>query len=124
MGCRATQAPLEVIIDVVYNHTAEGNHMGPTLSMKGVDNVAYYKLEDDDKRYYTDYTGSEWQNRRSLGFNDNYDPNIGWPGEQGSYHRQGDRRPVTRKGGGPLRVRARRDSARGAARWGLSSLPR
>ena len=37
---------------------------------------------------YTDYTGSEWQNRRSLGFNDNYDPNIGWPGEQGSYHRQ------------------------------------
>lgn len=37
---------------------------------------------------YTDYTGSEWQNRRSLGFNDNYDPNIGWPGEQGGYHRQ------------------------------------
>ncbi|HEM62562.1 MAG TPA: hypothetical protein ENO24_09745, partial [Chloroflexi bacterium] len=37
---------------------------------------------------YTDYTGSEWQNRRSLGFNDNYDPNIGWPGEQGSFHRQ------------------------------------
>ncbi|WP_322509275.1 phosphodiester glycosidase family protein [Anaerolinea sp.] len=36
---------------------------------------------------YTDYTGSEWQNRRSLGFNDNYDPNIGWPSEQGSYHR-------------------------------------
>jgi hypothetical protein len=36
---------------------------------------------------YTDYTGSEWQNRRSLGFNDNYDPNIGWPGEQGGYHR-------------------------------------
>ncbi len=36
---------------------------------------------------YTDYTGNEWQNRRSLGFNDNYDPNIGWPGEQGSYHR-------------------------------------
>jgi hypothetical protein len=36
---------------------------------------------------YTDYTGSEWQNRRSLGFNDSYDPNIGWPGEQGSYHR-------------------------------------
>ncbi len=37
---------------------------------------------------YTDYTGSEWQNRRSLGFNDGYDPNIGWPGEQGGYHRQ------------------------------------
>ena len=36
---------------------------------------------------YTDYTGSEWQNRRSLGFNDSYDPNIGWPGEQGGYHR-------------------------------------
>ncbi|MGB9591520.1 MAG: phosphodiester glycosidase family protein, partial [Candidatus Kryptoniota bacterium] len=41
-----------------------------------------------DSTDYTDYTGSEWQNRRSLGFNDNYDPNIGWPSEQGGYHRQ------------------------------------
>ncbi|HEY7820137.1 MAG TPA: alpha-amylase family glycosyl hydrolase, partial [Vicinamibacteria bacterium] len=41
----------------VYNHTAEGNHLGPTLSMRGIDNAAYYKL-DDDKRYYTDYTGT------------------------------------------------------------------
>ena len=48
---------IEVILDVVYNHTAEGNHMGPTLSFKGVDNVAYYRLMDD-KRYYNDYTGT------------------------------------------------------------------
>ena len=51
-------AGIEVILDVVYNHTAEGNHLGPTLSMRGIDNQAYYRLEDDDKRYYTDYTGT------------------------------------------------------------------
>jgi len=51
-------AGIEVILDVVYNHTAEGNHMGPTLSMRGIDNEAYYRLEADDKRYYTDYTGT------------------------------------------------------------------
>ncbi|MCX6503085.1 MAG: glycogen debranching protein GlgX [Microbacterium sp.] len=51
-------AGIEVILDVVYNHTAEGNHMGPTLSFKGIDNEAYYRLEQDDKRYYTDYTGT------------------------------------------------------------------
>ncbi|KXC05123.1 glycogen debranching protein GlgX [Microbacterium hominis] len=49
---------IEVILDVVYNHTAEGNHLGPTLSMRGIDNEAYYRLEADDKRYYTDYTGT------------------------------------------------------------------
>ena len=48
---------IEVILDVVYNHTAEGNHMGPTLSFRGIDNGAYYRLEED-KRYYTDYTGT------------------------------------------------------------------
>jgi isoamylase len=52
------EAGIEVILDVVYNHTAEGNHMGPTLSMRGIDNAAYYRLVDDDKRYYTDYTGT------------------------------------------------------------------
>ncbi|MCR2813804.1 glycogen debranching protein GlgX [Microbacterium sp. zg.Y1084] len=51
-------AGIEVILDVVYNHTAEGNHLGPMLSMRGIDNEAYYRLEDDDKRYYTDYTGT------------------------------------------------------------------
>ena len=51
-------AGIEVILDVVYNHTAEGNHLGPTLSMRGIDNAAYYHLEDDDQRYYTDYTGT------------------------------------------------------------------
>jgi glycogen operon protein len=50
-------AGIEVILDVVYNHTAEGNHMGPTLSMRGIDNAAYYKLVPDDQRYYMDYTG-------------------------------------------------------------------
>ncbi|MBV9392748.1 MAG: glycogen debranching protein GlgX [Verrucomicrobia bacterium] len=47
---------LEVILDVVYNHTAEGNHLGPTLSMRGIDNVAYYRLADDRSRYL-DFTG-------------------------------------------------------------------
>ncbi|MCU1546812.1 MAG: glgX [Homoserinimonas sp.] len=51
-------AGIEVILDVVYNHTAEGNHLGPTLSFRGIDNEAYYRLEEDDKRYYTDYTGT------------------------------------------------------------------
>jgi glycogen operon protein len=51
-------AGLEVILDVVYNHTAEGNHLGPTLSLKGIDNSSYYRLEPDNPRYYKDYTGT------------------------------------------------------------------
>jgi glycogen operon protein len=51
-------AGIEVILDVVYNHTAEGNHLGPTLSFKGIDNAAYYRLVEDDKQYYMDYTGT------------------------------------------------------------------
>ena len=51
------EAGIEVILDVVLNHTAEGNHLGPTLSLRGIDNVIYYLLEDDS-RYYTDYTGT------------------------------------------------------------------
>ncbi len=51
-------AGIEVILDVVYNHTAEGNHMGPTLSFKGVDNYNYYRLIPDNLRYYMDYTGT------------------------------------------------------------------
>ncbi len=51
-------AGLEVILDVVYNHTAEGNHLGPTLSLKGIDNSAYYRLTPDNKRFYMDYTGT------------------------------------------------------------------
>ncbi|WP_458115431.1 glycogen debranching protein GlgX [Arthrobacter sp. D2-10] len=51
-------AGIEVILDVVYNHTAEGNHMGPTLSMRGIDNAAYYRLVEDDKQYYMDTTGT------------------------------------------------------------------
>ncbi len=50
-------AGLEVILDVVYNHTAEGNQMGPTLSMRGIDNASYYRLSPQDKRYYMDFTG-------------------------------------------------------------------
>lgn len=51
------KAGIEVILDVVYNHTGEGNHMGPTLSFRGIDNSAYYRLTDD-RRYYMDYTGT------------------------------------------------------------------
>ena len=51
-------AGIEVILDVVYNHTAEGNHLGPTLSFKGIDNPAYYRLVEDDEKYYMDYTGT------------------------------------------------------------------
>ncbi len=51
-------AGLEVILDVVYNHTAEGNHLGPTLSLKGIDNSSYYRLTPENQRYYTDYTGT------------------------------------------------------------------
>ncbi len=48
---------LEVILDVVYNHTAEGNHLGPTLSLRGIDNISYYRLVPENLRYYMDYTG-------------------------------------------------------------------
>ena len=52
------EAGIEVILDVVYNHTAEGNHIGPTLSFRGIDNRAYYRLVEDDKQYYMDSTGT------------------------------------------------------------------
>jgi len=51
------RAGIEVILDVVYNHTAEGSHLGPTLSFRGIDNSSYYRLVQDDPRYYMDYTG-------------------------------------------------------------------
>jgi glycogen operon protein len=51
-------AGIEVIMDVVYNHTAEGNHLGPLLSFKGVDNAAYYRLMPEDQRHYMDFTGT------------------------------------------------------------------
>jgi isoamylase len=50
-------AKIEVILDVVYNHTAEGNQMGPTVSFRGIDNASYYRLSPKDPRYYMDYTG-------------------------------------------------------------------
>ncbi|HEY2576612.1 MAG TPA: glycogen debranching protein GlgX [Streptosporangiaceae bacterium] len=52
------EAGIEVILDVVYNHTAEGNHLGPMLSMKGIDNAAYYRLVAEDPRFYYDTTGT------------------------------------------------------------------
>ena len=52
------RAGIEVILDVVYNHTAEGSHLGPTFSFKGVDNAAYYRLVPDDPRHYMDFTGT------------------------------------------------------------------
>ncbi len=51
------EAGIEVILDVVYNHTAEGDHRGPTLSFRGIDNAAYYRLRADEPQYYLDYTG-------------------------------------------------------------------
>ena len=50
-------AGIEVILDVVYNHTGEGNHLGPTLSFRGIDNASYYRLVPDHPRFYQDYTG-------------------------------------------------------------------
>jgi isoamylase len=52
------RAGIEVILDVVYNHTGEGNHLGPTLSLRGVDNSSFYRLEPGDKRHYMDFTGT------------------------------------------------------------------
>jgi glycogen operon protein len=52
------RAGIEVILDVVYNHTAEGNHLGPMLAFKGVDNTTYYRLVPDNPRYYMDFTGT------------------------------------------------------------------
>jgi isoamylase len=52
------RAGIEVILDVVYNHTAEGNHLGPVLSFRGIDNAAYYRTVADNRRYYMDYTGT------------------------------------------------------------------
>ncbi len=52
------EAGIEVIIDVVYNHPGEGNHMGPTVSFRGADNAAYYRLMEDDPRFYRDFTGT------------------------------------------------------------------
>src|SRR3569833_3095592 len=54
---RLHDAGIEVMLDVVYNHTAEGNHMGPTLSFRGIDNASYYWLSRDNPRYYDDFTG-------------------------------------------------------------------
>jgi len=52
------RAGIEVILDVVYNHTGEGNHMGPTLSFRGIDNLHYYRMDPENPLYYTDYTGT------------------------------------------------------------------
>jgi isoamylase len=58
MVARFHDAGIEVILDVVYNHTAEGNQLGPTLSFKGIDNVSYYRLMPDERRYYINDTGT------------------------------------------------------------------
>ena len=54
---RLHDAGIEVILDVVYNHTGEGNQLGPTLSFRGIDNLSYYRLQDD-RRFYHDFTGT------------------------------------------------------------------
>ncbi|WP_119679257.1 glycogen debranching protein GlgX [Indioceanicola profundi] len=58
MVARLHDAGIEVLLDVVYNHTGEGNHLGPTLSFRGIDNASYYILNPHDKRYYLDHTGT------------------------------------------------------------------
>lgn len=58
MAARLHNAGLELILDVVYNHTAEGSELGPTLSMRGIDNATYYRLVDDNKRYYVNDSGT------------------------------------------------------------------
>ncbi|WP_051329896.1 glycogen debranching protein GlgX [Niveispirillum irakense] len=58
MVARLHDAGIEVILDVVYNHTGEGNHLGPTLSFRGIDNASYYLLQPQDKRFYQDHTGT------------------------------------------------------------------
>ncbi|MBN9002817.1 MAG: glycogen debranching enzyme GlgX, partial [Rhizobiales bacterium] len=55
---RLHDAGIEVVLDVVYNHTAEGNHLGPTLSFRGIDNTSYYWLTPDNPRFYDDFTGT------------------------------------------------------------------
>jgi isoamylase len=55
---RLHDAGIEVVLDVVYNHTAEGNHLGPTLSFRGIDNTSYYRLQPDQPRFYDDVTGT------------------------------------------------------------------
>ena len=54
---RLHDAGIEIVLDVVYNHTAEGNHLGPTLNFRGIDNTSYYWLQPDQPRYYDDFTG-------------------------------------------------------------------
>lgn len=58
MVCNLHAAGIEVILDVVYNHTAEGNHLGPTLSFRGIDNVAFYRLLSENPRFYLNFTGT------------------------------------------------------------------
>src|SRR2546430_11447959 len=60
-GARVRALPaagIEAILEVFYTHTAEGNHLGPTLSFRGIDNAEYYRLNDEDPRFYVDYTGT------------------------------------------------------------------
>src|SRR5258708_19171127 len=65
MVARLHDAGIEVILDVVYNHTAEGNHLGPTLSFRGIDNLSYYRLVPEDPRYYGHYKGTGNKPNRS-----------------------------------------------------------
>jgi len=58
MVCNLHAAGIEVILDVVYNHTAEGNHLGPTLAFRGIDNIASYRLQTENPRFYLDFTGT------------------------------------------------------------------
>ena len=88
MVARFHEAGLEVILDVVYNHTAEGNELGPTLSFKGIDNASYYRLMPDQPRYFINDTGT--------GNTLNLDPNPGHPDGDGQPALLGERNPCRR----------------------------
>ena len=70
-------AGIEVILDVVYNHTAEGNQLGPTLSFRGIDNSVYYRTIPDNPRYYMDYTGATPQHRHACAAHHGQPPLLG-----------------------------------------------
>ena len=91
------RAGIEVILDVVYNHTAEGNHLGPTLSLRGIDNKAFYRLSPEDPRYYIDFSGTGQQPQHAASARDPAD--HGQPAALGA--RDARRRLPIRPGAGP-----------------------
>ena len=114
------QAGIEVILDVVFNHTAEGNHLGPTISFKGLDNNVYYLLDPADRQYYMDYSGCGNTVNCNHPIVAEVHPRL--PALLG----RGDarRRLPLRRGLDPLARRGRRADGRSRRSSGASSWPR